>query len=189
MIWTDERVELVKKRWTDGLSASDIAAELGEGITRSAVLGKVHRLQLPIRNNPHQPRPRASHVRRRSATRIAYIQGQIGKPRLPAIVKPQPVAPEFKSIGIVDVADDQCKFSVSNDGANHLFCAAETELGKPYCPYHCGIVYIRTNRPLPEQEKAAREYRRRHFQLVLNEQAQAGTETAAPPLAPEEMVA
>ena len=45
MTWTDERVETLKKLWTDGLSASQIAAELG-GITRNAVIGKVHRLGL-----------------------------------------------------------------------------------------------------------------------------------------------
>ncbi len=45
MSWTDERVELPKKLWSDGLSASRIAAELG-GITRNAVIGKVHRLGL-----------------------------------------------------------------------------------------------------------------------------------------------
>ena len=45
MMWTDERVELLKKLWADGLSASQIAAELG-GITRNAVIGKVHRLGL-----------------------------------------------------------------------------------------------------------------------------------------------
>ena len=45
MSWTDERVELLKKLWSDGLSASQIAGELG-GITRNAVIGKVHRLGL-----------------------------------------------------------------------------------------------------------------------------------------------
>jgi GcrA cell cycle regulator len=45
MSWTDERVELLRKLWSDGLSASQIAAELG-GITRNAVIGKVHRLGL-----------------------------------------------------------------------------------------------------------------------------------------------
>jgi GcrA cell cycle regulator len=45
MGWTDERVERLKKLWADGLSASQIAGELG-GITRNAVIGKVHRLGL-----------------------------------------------------------------------------------------------------------------------------------------------
>lgn len=46
MSWTDERVELLKKLWTDGLSASQIAAKLGGGVSRNAVIGKVHRLKL-----------------------------------------------------------------------------------------------------------------------------------------------
>ena len=45
MGWTDERVETLKKLWTEGLSASQIAKQLG-GVTRNAVIGKVHRLGL-----------------------------------------------------------------------------------------------------------------------------------------------
>ena len=45
MIWTDERVELLRKLWAEGLSASQIAAQLG-GVSRNAVIGKVHRLKL-----------------------------------------------------------------------------------------------------------------------------------------------
>src|SRR5436190_3362737 len=69
MSWTDERVELLKKLWTDGLSASQIAAELG-GITRNAVIGKVHRLGLsgraksPSSAAPRQRRARPSHMMR-----------------------------------------------------------------------------------------------------------------------------
>ena len=48
MSWTDERVELLKKMWGDGQSASQIAKELG-GVTRNAVIGKVHRLGLSNR--------------------------------------------------------------------------------------------------------------------------------------------
>ena len=45
MSWTDERVELLRKLWSEGLSASQIAAKLG-GVSRNAVIGKVHRLKL-----------------------------------------------------------------------------------------------------------------------------------------------
>ena len=48
MSWTDERVELLKKMWTEGQSASQIAKEQG-GVTRNAVIGKVHRLGLSNR--------------------------------------------------------------------------------------------------------------------------------------------
>src|SRR5829696_2799775 len=72
MSWTDERVELLKKLWSDGLSASQIAAELG-GITRNAVIGKVHRLGLsgraksPSSSAPRVRKPR-SHMMRVSRT-------------------------------------------------------------------------------------------------------------------------
>jgi len=62
MTWTDERVALLKKLWMDGLSASQIAAELSGGVTRNAVIGKVHRLKLSARAKPANvaPRPKAS---------------------------------------------------------------------------------------------------------------------------------
>ena len=57
--WTEERVELLKKLWLEGLSASQIAGVLGEGVTRNAVIGKVHRLKLTGRAKPASSTPRA----------------------------------------------------------------------------------------------------------------------------------
>ena len=55
MSWTDERVETLKKMWAEGQSASQIAKELG-GVTRNAVIGKVHRLGLSNRvGGPTEP--------------------------------------------------------------------------------------------------------------------------------------
>ena len=54
MSWTDERVETLKRMWTEGASASQIAKELG-GVTRNAVIGKVHRLGLSNRNDDAAP--------------------------------------------------------------------------------------------------------------------------------------
>ena len=61
MAWTDERVELLKKLWAEGLSASQIAGRLGS-VTRNAVIGKVHRLGLSgrattSRMKSHRPPP------------------------------------------------------------------------------------------------------------------------------------
>src|SRR5512145_522569 len=68
MAWTDERVELLKKLWAEGLSASQIASRLG-GVTRNAVIGKVHRLGLSgrattSRMKSHRPRVRSQAARR-----------------------------------------------------------------------------------------------------------------------------
>jgi GcrA cell cycle regulator len=59
MGWTEERVELLKKLWLEGLSASQIAGILSEGVTRNAVIGKVHRLKLTGRAKPASSAPRA----------------------------------------------------------------------------------------------------------------------------------
>ncbi|SPF79837.1 GcrA family cell cycle regulator [Pseudoprimorskyibacter insulae] len=58
MSWTDERVELLKKMWGEGQSASQIAKELG-GVTRNAVIGKVHRLGLSNRTTASSAKPEA----------------------------------------------------------------------------------------------------------------------------------
>src|SRR6201990_2187695 len=70
LTWSDDRVEQLKKLWEGGLSASQIAAELGN-VTRNAVIGKVHRLGLSGRAKspssaaprPRKPRP-AQHMMR-----------------------------------------------------------------------------------------------------------------------------
>jgi hypothetical protein len=57
--WTEDRVEQLKSLWTEGLSASQIARALGGGVTRNAVIGKVHRLGLAGRATPSRSdRPR-----------------------------------------------------------------------------------------------------------------------------------
>ncbi len=61
MNWTDERVELLKKLWGEGLSASQIAAQLG-GVSRNAVIGKVHRLKLSGRGKTTTTAPRSKKV-------------------------------------------------------------------------------------------------------------------------------
>ncbi len=54
MSWTDERVEKLQEMWAEGLSAAQIAKTLG-GVTRNAVIGKVHRLGLSNRAAPGKP--------------------------------------------------------------------------------------------------------------------------------------
>lgn len=69
MGWTEERVELLKKLWLEGLSASQIAGVLGEGVTRNAVIGKVHRLKLSGRAKPATSAPRVRTAPRPTAAR------------------------------------------------------------------------------------------------------------------------
>ncbi|MBU4196692.1 MAG: GcrA family cell cycle regulator, partial [Alphaproteobacteria bacterium] len=61
--WTDDRVGALKKLWLEGQSASQIAKQLGGGVTRNAVIGKVHRLGLSGRAAPSQPARTATSFR------------------------------------------------------------------------------------------------------------------------------
>ena len=78
MSWTDERIERLKELWTKGMTASQIAEELG-GVSRNAVIGKAHRLDLqsrpsPVKANDGEASPKA-------------------EPRKIVIPKPRPAPP------------------------------------------------------------------------------------------------
>ncbi|MGD9864599.1 MAG: GcrA family cell cycle regulator, partial [Pseudodonghicola sp.] len=79
MSWTDERVELLKKMWAEGQSASQIAKELG-GVTRNAVIGKVHRLGLSNRSAGAAP----------AKAEVKEKPAEPAKPEIVAKAKPEP---------------------------------------------------------------------------------------------------
>lgn len=100
--WTDERVELLKKLWMEGLSASQIAGELGEGVTRNAVIGKVHRLKLSARAKPTNTAPRARPAARPAPRRVATPSA--GLSSLSAAGKARPTMSQPRSIGATALA-------------------------------------------------------------------------------------
>ncbi len=93
MTWTDERVDTLKRMWTEGQSASQIAKELG-GVTRNAVIGKVHRLGLSNRVPGSGAEPE---VEGQVETVEAPVAAPVPEPVAPAVVaapirEPEPVA-------------------------------------------------------------------------------------------------
>lgn len=92
MSWTDERVETLKKMWSDGQSASQIAKELG-GVTRNAVIGKVHRLGL---SNRAAPAPDKDAAEATAAPHVEATTKTAAQPaESPRIAEPRPApAPE-----------------------------------------------------------------------------------------------
>ena len=110
MGWTEERVELLKKLWLEGLSASQIAGVLGDGVTRNAVIGKVHRLKLTGRAKPVSTTPRA-----RTAPRAPGIR------RLSSGGSPRP------SSGIASMMKSRTMGPAPMHGATALKIEAEFE--------------------------------------------------------------
>jgi len=66
MSWTDERIDRLKELWSKGMTASQIADELG-GVSRNAVIGKAHRLGLQARPSPVKPNEPAPKARSKPA--------------------------------------------------------------------------------------------------------------------------
>ena len=155
MSWTDDRVEMLKKLWADGLSASQIAAELG-GITRNAVIGKVHRLGLSGRAKAPSssvPRPRKarapSHVFRsiRASMRGNTALATHAVAAYETEIEPEPeplenVIPIGQRCSILELTEDKCHWPIGDPGqADFFFCGGKTIIGLPYCGHHARIAY------------------------------------------------
>ena len=159
MTWTDERVELLKKLWADGLSASQIAGELG-GITRNAVIGKVHRLGLSGRaKSPSSSAPRArkprSHMLRVSR---ASLRGNTAL-ALAYEMEPEPVEQYDNVIPIgqrrtlLELTENTCRWPIGDPASSEFFfCGGPPITGLPYCAHHSRIAY----QPATERRKDRR---------------------------------
>jgi GcrA cell cycle regulator len=153
MSWTDERVELLKKLWSDGLSASQIAGELG-GITRNAVIGKVHRLGLSGRaksSSTGAARPRKA--RAPSMLRIGRvaIRGNTALAHAYEVEEAEPelienIIPIGQRRTLLELNEQTCRWPVGDPGAgDFFFCGGNTVTGLPYCAYHSRVAYQPAN--------------------------------------------
>jgi len=141
MAWTDDRVETLKKLWAEGLSASQIAQKLG-GVTRNAVIGKVHRLGLSGRATPSRPVRRAMKAAR--PKRVA--PKAITPTAKPAAPPPAPIEPEKLPSGeyatVLTLSNHICKWPIGDpDDPDFRFCGRKTEDGAPYCEGHKQLAY------------------------------------------------
>jgi GcrA cell cycle regulator len=147
MGWTDERVELLKTLWADGLSASQIAAELG-GITRNAVIGKVHRLGLSGRaKSPSSsaPRPRKA---RSSGHMIRVQRPQVRGNNALAYDYEVEAEPEMLEIPmeqrktLLQLSEKTCHWPVGDPSTpDFFFCGGESANDQPYCTFHCRVAF------------------------------------------------
>lgn len=156
--WTDDRVELLKKFWADGLSCSQIAGELGGGITRNAVIGKVTRLHLPLRTHPTGgPRRKfgadgglAFRVKRGIEQRRQRAPRPLPDCPIRAVIhKPEPTPVDDLSIpleqrlGILDLEDGRCRWPVGHPGeAGFFYCGSPDVVpNTSYCAGHCARAF------------------------------------------------
>ncbi|MHA1179598.1 MAG: GcrA family cell cycle regulator [Alphaproteobacteria bacterium] len=146
MAWTDDRVDLLKKLWAEGLSASQIAGRLGS-VTRNAVIGKVHRLGLSgrattSRMKSHRPRQRMA-SKRLAKSRYATI----GNPALRALYNAETnvylppteelVIPVAERKSIQTLTEVTCRWPIGDpQNTEFHFCGKNKVPGLPYCEFH-----------------------------------------------------
>jgi GcrA cell cycle regulator len=157
--WSSELIEQMTRCFNAGLSCSQIAGEIG--VTRNAVIGKMHRLGLT--------RPRevaAAQVEQRRAARLARAksprnwrpkrsrvsisaQHEMLAEAYPAS-EPVEEVPIYNGCGctLLELGQAQCRWPISTPGApDFCFCGNEPVQGLPYCPGHARMAYRRPGRP------------------------------------------
>jgi len=143
MGWTDERVELLKKLWQDGLSASQIAKQLG-GVTRNAVIGKVHRLGLSGRAAPSKPARTVFKAPRpaRPVSAAPSPPRRIADPAsLPQSSPVRYVEEEPGLATVLTLGAHMCKWPIGDPSLDSFtFCGRRTGEG-PYCHEHSEVAY------------------------------------------------
>jgi len=175
MSWTDERVDQLKQLWAEGKSASQIAGLLGHGLSRNAVIGKVHRLGLagrakspglvsprPRPSTPHSaghraPAPRLAPAAApritRGATALAIAPGPVADTELETFESV--VVPMSLRVTIVELKEAMCRWPLGDPAtAEFRYCGSPAASG-PYCAYHGSIAYQ------PAQERRRERDRRR----------------------------
>ena len=158
MAWTEDRVETLKKLWADGLSASQIAKQLG-GVTRNAVIGKVHRLGLSGRAAPSQPtrRPAPQRTARKAKPAPAAAKTQPAASPKPSPVREiktatasaKPAAPKEAQrlpsgeyATVLTLREGMCKWPIGDPGDTEFrFCGRHSGIGNAYCEAHAEMAY------------------------------------------------
>lgn len=143
--------------WAEGLSASQIAAQLG-GVSRNAVIGKVHRLKLSSRGRATAAPAKSAKPAKPSGAKPAV------RPAQPARPSPQPGAPAFagalvpaqrimlpaeqvsaptpRRLALTELSERTCKWPLGDPLAEDFaFCGNECAEAGPYCKYHAKMAF------------------------------------------------
>ena len=136
MSWDQKKIEILRNEWGKGKTASQIAEMIG-GVSRNAVIGKAHRLNLSIKIKTRK-------VSTNYPTNDQNIEKKINinkKLRFRNLVLDKNFE-EAKNLSLEDLSENTCKFMEGHpDEKNSSFCGRKTVEKFSYCPLHLMIVY------------------------------------------------
>lgn len=161
MDWTAEAIERLKALWAEGHSTAEIGRRMG--ISKNAVVGKAHRLNLSARPSPIRrdatprpaPVPRAPRPLPAPAPMQRLAPAPVPRPMPAAAPQPVAAAPVVRSFPAARprLGARTCCWPIGEPGTSGFrFCGAEPMAGKPYCMEHAALAYVK---PRDRREDAA----------------------------------
>lgn len=162
MDWTAEAIERLKALWAEGHSTAEIGRRMG--ISKNAVVGKAHRLNLPARPSPirrdaaPRPAPVPRAPRPMSVARAApppMLRPAPAAPPAPVVVAAAPAPAVLRAFPAARprIGSRSCCWPIGEPGTSGFrFCGGEPMAGKPYCTEHAALAYVK---PRDRREDAA----------------------------------
>ena len=137
MGWTEEKVNKLKNLWGKDKTASQIAEIIG-GVSRNAVIGKAHRLNLSAKIKTRVSVNTNRDVGKKSATNVT-LKGKKG--RFKSLILDKNFEPA-KDLSLEELSEDTCKYMEKNpDEKDATFCGRKNVEKFSYCPLHLMIVF------------------------------------------------
>jgi len=134
MSWTEEKVEKLKNLWGKDNTASQIAEIIG-GISRNAVIGKAHRLNL----SAIIKRPKVSSKNSRGIEK--NFEKKTRKLKFRSLLLDKNFEPA-KNLSLEELTDNTCKYMEGHpDEISSSFCGRKTVEKFSYCPLHLIVVF------------------------------------------------
>ena len=152
MDWTDENVEKLRQLWSEGLSANEIAKKLG--VTKNAIVGKVHRLCLKARPSPIKSKDNTENVKETSVVveveeqTLTVEQSVVEETE---IVEEAPVYVEKKiykrspsNVKLMELDSHTCRWPIGDPrDEDFCFCGKRVRSGQTYCDEHSAVAYVK----------------------------------------------
>lgn len=141
-VWTEGNMSRLTELWIEGLSGNQIAVAMNIGISRNAVIGKVHRMGLPLRRlkmPKTQARGRRWGGRREASLARESLARIRSAPALKSAPMPHSEAwkpiPGTSPISLLELTDQTCRWPLGDDRP-FKFCGCLPAYGSPYCATH-----------------------------------------------------